>query len=108
MEDFYKKMFDLRNRNAALGADAFYAKLTTSADPNIFCYMRQKGANKVVVALNLTGQTQNFTIKGPITGLLTSVTGKKINLTESTTIQLEPWGFGIWERIDKLHDLYKD
>lgn len=108
MEDFYKKMFELRLRNEALGADGVYYQLTTTADPNIFCYLRQRGTNKVVVALNLTGQTQNFTIKVPITGLLTSVTGKKINLTESTNIQLEPWGFGIWERKDTLHQLYKD
>lgn len=65
LEDFYRKLFDLKKRNKALrGGDpaAYTHILKTSADDKIFSYIRKNGEVEVLVVLNLSKEAVEFTI----------------------------------------------
>jgi glycosidase len=55
LEPFYRAMFDLKHRQAALGNGAWggpQVKLSTDAGGRVYAFTRSKGANTVLVAVN--------------------------------------------------------
>ncbi|MEP7080105.1 MAG: alpha-amylase family glycosyl hydrolase [Ginsengibacter sp.] len=98
-EPFYSKLLHLRERNAALAADAAYKRLATANDDAIFSYVRQKGNKKVTIVINLSAQPQQFTIKeNEMYGKATELfTGAKVKLEEMTVYSLAPWDYRVYE-----------
>ena len=98
MASFYKTMLTLRRSNPSLAANSSYKRLTSSADSSVFAYVREKDGHKVVVVLNLSKQSQKFTIKDE------SINGNPLNvfsaLKESISsgkeFNLLPWGFAVY------------
>lgn len=99
MAPFYKTLLALRKSNIALSADAAYKKLVTANDVAIFAYTREKNNHKVAVILNLSNQSQSFTIKDE------SIYGKPMNVFSKTmeslsrmhVYNIEPWGYIVYD-----------
>lgn len=99
MAPFYQALLALRHSNPALASDASYKRLSSSDNKNLFIFQREKGGHKIVVALNLSGNASRFTITdaaaaGTATNLFTR---KKQQISTTTSLQLEPWGYLVLE-----------
>ena len=94
--DFYKRLLNLRENNAALAANASFKKLRTSADAAIYAYEREKGGNKVLVVLNFSKTPQQFT--------WTDQPSEKewdnlfLMNHEPVLTSIEPWGYAVYEK----------
>lgn len=98
MASFYKTMLTLRRSNPALAADASYKRLASSADSAVFAYTREKDGYKVVIVLNLSKQSQKFTIKNEaVNGDPQNVfSAVKENIRSGKEFDLQPWGFTVY------------
>ncbi|HSC53243.1 MAG TPA: alpha-amylase family glycosyl hydrolase [Phnomibacter sp.] len=95
--DFYKTLLNLRKNNAALSANASYAKVA-AGDPNqVFSFCRAKDGQKVLVVLNLSAKDATVAIQNPaLKGTATNVfTGAKEDPTAKPW-KLEPWGYAVY------------
>ncbi|MGZ3838845.1 MAG: alpha-amylase family glycosyl hydrolase [Flavisolibacter sp.] len=94
---FYKKLLDLRKRHPALAANASFKKLSTSDDAAIYAYERVRGADKVLVILNLSPSPRKFTWKvKPSARTWNNVfAGNKEPVDRG--FGLEPWGYAVFE-----------
>ena len=99
MAPFYKTLLTLRKNNQALAADASFKKLVSSNDAVAFAYQREKDGHKVVVILNLSKQSQKFTIKdAAIDGEpLNIFMGVKEKINSSHEFSIEPWGYIVYD-----------
>ena len=100
--DFYKTLFKLKHRNQALWNGAFGGKLkkiVTSDDKKIYAFSREKNGDKVVVILNLSSSTINFTLNsGNFVGNYNNVfNSDEIALTENMTMEMKPWEYLVLE-----------
>ena len=99
MAGFYKTLLALRKANPALAAGGTYKKLATSNDAKVFVYLREAGGHKVAVILNLSKQSQKFTIKDAV------ISGEPLNVFMavkekvdlSHEFSIEPWGFIVYD-----------
>jgi glycosidase len=99
MAPFYSTLLHLREKNAALSADASYKKMVSCNDEGIFAYVRQKGNHKVAVVLNLSSQPQRFTIKEKeMYGNPRNVfAGTKQKLFQNYVYDMKPWDYLVYE-----------
>jgi glycosidase len=95
---FYTTLLNLRKRNSALAADAAFTKLNVGDDKALYAFVRSKGANKVLVILNLSAQAQKVTIRDKkLLGTATNVfNGKAIQITNQPA-SLPAWGYAVYE-----------
>jgi glycosidase len=97
-ESFYKTLNQLKKENKALWngtAGGEMININAPGNDNLMAFMRQKEDNKVVVALNLSGEKGVFLVNkmeafGNYKDVFTSETMK---LSEWTQINLEPWSY---------------
>jgi glycosidase len=87
MTDFYRKLIALKTKNAALWNGAYggdFDQLTGSTD-DVLTFTRVRGANKVVVVVNLTSSTQRSTVSlGSTAGTYYKYSnGVKVKLTSN-------------------------
>lgn len=98
MENLYSKLQNLRLVNSALWngeAGGNPVRINTDADANIFAFQRTNEDDKVLVLLNLSGESTNFSISSEsayndYTNLLTN---DKINVTKTSDFSLDAWGY---------------
>lgn len=97
--EFYRKLLDLRKRNAALATDGTFRKVSVGDDKALYAYVREKGKDKVLVILNLSNKEQTISIKD------NTLTGEPMNLflgtkepfTLNHSFNIEPWGYIVCE-----------
>ncbi len=99
MAGFYKTLLKLRKANPALAADAAYKRLNSSVNDAVFAYQREKAEHKVIVILNLSKQTQKFTIKDvAVKGMPLNVfMGVKETVNTTHQFSIEPWGYIVYD-----------
>ena len=105
LHDFYKRLLGLRRRNAALqaGRPDSVQRLHTKADDRSFIFRRTNGGDEVLVLLNLSAEV--LTIPVQELGLGSGGTFQALFLggihqfTEDMLIQLAPWGYEVYERL---------
>jgi alpha-amylase len=99
MAPFYSTLLHLRKKNPALAADASYKKLITANDAAIFAYVREKERHKIAVILNLSKESQRFTIddKSIFGNPLNIFLGMKEKVNATHVFSIEPWGFIVYE-----------
>ncbi|HZI54682.1 MAG TPA: alpha-amylase family glycosyl hydrolase [Chitinophagaceae bacterium] len=97
---FYTTLLKLRNKNAALSADASFKKIKAGDEKAIYAYTREKEGKKILVVLNLSKTEQAITISDK------ELHGDSYNVfmgtNESVTNKewkIEPWGYVIYEYI---------
>ncbi|MCP9236307.1 alpha-amylase family glycosyl hydrolase [Lewinella sp. JB7] len=98
--DFYRTLFDLKERNQALWngeAGGPLEKIETSNDEMVYAFTRAKNGDKVAVLINLSAEPQRVTLDGgAFAGTYTDVfSNSTMELTEGMTVELEPWGYRV-------------
>ena len=79
-------------------ANAAFAKVNAGDPKAIYAYTRQKGNQKILVVLNLSGQEQTITLTDK--SLLKKVHNVFKNTQQTLTAQpqkLKPWGYEVYE-----------
>ena len=95
--DFYETLLNLKRNNDAMAADIPCKRIKTTADASVLAYIKESDLNRVVVLINMSGETQKFTTKDE------SVSGKSFEIFSKTkeTISTEkvfllnPWEYKI-------------
>jgi alpha-amylase len=101
LNDFYKALLSLRDRNAALRAGSqagITRRIYTGSDDRCFGYVRSAGEDEVAVALNFSGEwlkldTLWWGMKGEYKDIFT---GRDWILPAS--IDVSPWGYAVIEK----------
>lgn len=98
--DFYKTLFDLKERNQALwngDAGGPLEKIQTSNDEMVYAFTREKNGDKVAVIINLSGEPQTVTLNaGNFAGDYTNVfTDEGERLAMGQTVDLQPWDYRV-------------
>jgi hypothetical protein len=95
---FYTTLLNLRKRNAALAADASFRKVNAGDDKAVYAFVREKGGKKVLVILNLSGNSQSITInEKTLLGSTYNVFKGAKEILSSKTWNMLPWGYVVYE-----------
>jgi glycosidase len=91
---FYTRLLRLRREDAALRTGRFL-KLSSDQDRSIYAFVRQEGAQRVLVVLNLSPRAQDFRLKGEgLQGTYADAfSGDTRVLGPEAHLRLEPWGY---------------
>lgn len=94
----YKTLLALRKRNAALSADASFAKVDLGDKDAIYAYTREKDGKKILVILNLSSKEQTITIadKNLLSKVHNVFTDKDEMLNDKPT-SMAAWGYAVYE-----------
>jgi glycosidase len=90
-------LLDLRTNNPALAANAGFKKLNIGNSRAIYAYVREAGAKKILVILNLSSKRQKIKIKD--SSLLGNAYNVFMGVNEKLTNkawELEPWGYVVY------------
>jgi glycosidase len=94
---FYKTLLNLRKTNPALAANSSFQKITVGDDNAVYAYVREKGANKILVILNLTNKEQTITVKDKtLFGNSYNVFTGKSEILSAKSWKIEPWGYAVY------------
>jgi hypothetical protein len=95
---FYSTLLHLRERHAALAANASFKKIQTNNDDAVYAFERSSGNDKIVVVLNLTNTPQDFSISDADikASVINVFTLKKEKLVNSTPMHLDAWGYEVY------------
>jgi len=76
--------------------------LSAKKDTSVVAFVRQKGDDKVLVILNLSGDNQDFVLNAnQFAGdYLDIFSNGKVNLPSTSTIQLVPWSYLVYAGIE--------
>ncbi len=102
--DFYRKLLHLKKRNQALWNGRFggdISRILTGNDLNIFAFTREKNDDKVLVVLNLSGETTDlmFETSGLDGEWMELFSGNKCRFPDHFTLQMKPWEYRVYERL---------
>lgn len=102
LADIYKRLFTLKKYNKALWngfSENQLQRVTTTNNPSIFAFVRQKDECKVFCVFNLTNSEITFTLQGTLyPGTYRNVfTDDSVSFNENTVMTLPAWGYKVYE-----------
>ncbi len=103
LEDFYRRLLNLKKRNQALWNGDFGGKMLpvkTGNDDKAFAFMREKNGQRVFVILNLSPDSLEVKLAGDAyTGKYTDLfTGKKVTFIADHSLALKPWEYRVYSK----------
>lgn len=101
MASFFKTLTGLKKSNPALNAGITggeMIKVSTTADDQVYAFVRKKASRKVFVITNLSGDEQKVTLQGDaFIGTFKDVfTGKEKKFVKGEEVTLAPWGYFVY------------
>jgi len=102
LHDFYKALLELHKKNPALSAASTSTtqRLKTSADDKIFSFLRKSGENEVLVVLNLSADSFQFSIHEDLKGRFREVfTGVQNDFAIDKAFETGGWQWLVFEKI---------
>lgn len=113
LSDIYQRLFLLKKRNKALwngAAGGQLVRVTTTNNPAIFSFVRQKDDCKVFAIFNLTNVEQSVTLQGTLfPGSYRNVfTDDSVQFNENDIVTLPAWGYNVFELGSGITDLNVD
>ena len=94
---FYKTLLNLRKNNPALAANASFRKVAAGDSTQLYAFVREKDATKVLVILNLSSKEATVKLRD------SSLKGTPANIfnhnNEDPTAmdwKMEPWGYAVY------------
>ena len=95
---FYTKLLTLRKNNEALAANASYSKIKSTADDNVFAFIRENNGTRILVVLNLSKNPVTTILSNPmISGKAIEIFSNKIEvLSDGQTFDLKPWDYKVY------------
>ncbi|HSK13702.1 MAG TPA: alpha-glucosidase C-terminal domain-containing protein, partial [Phnomibacter sp.] len=95
---FYRTLHTLRMTNEALSADAGFRKVVAGDTTAVYAFVREKGAKKVLVILNLSAREQNIALKdASLMGEPLNVFGGNKETLSDKQWKMEPWGYAVYD-----------
>jgi alpha-amylase len=97
--EFFQKLCDLRHKNQALWSGKHggkIMKIKTNDDQNVYAFTRSKGADRVIVVLNLSGKNQSAALQlsKDLTGHYANTFGNStLEVTNEMNLNLKPWEY---------------
>jgi len=105
LHDFYKTLLELKKNNPALRAADPSVRthiVHTTADKNVFAFLRKNGNKEVLIFINFSNTAIFFSYQDKdISGVYRDVFYKKdvdLTLTGKNQLELEPWSYMVFER----------
>ena len=102
LRDFYKTLFFLRKQKPVKRAGKTSVRIIrvkTTADKNVFAFVRRQGKNEILVILNLSTDSRlKIKIKNvAVKGIYISVfSGLEIDLNEETFLEMQAWEYRVY------------
>jgi glycosidase len=92
--DFYKKLLNLKKEEKALWNGKYGGEpVRINESETVYAFKREKDDSKVVVIINLSDQSQDFSLTESFEGLTEVFSGVKMNLPAGEVIKLRPWAY---------------
>jgi glycosidase len=104
LTSFYQSLLRLKHNNAALRAGdptVITYRIKTSADDKVFCYLRKRGEQEVLVVLNWSSEKDlHFEILDErVKGIYRNVFSNAANdFTSAKYFEMQPWEYLIYEK----------
>jgi glycosidase len=102
LHEFYKKLLTLKSTNPALRAADIKAstqRIKTSADDKIFSFLRKNANDEVLVVINLSPGSFQFSIE--IKGRFREIFSNRVNdFSIDKTLSVEPWQYFVFEKLN--------
>jgi hypothetical protein len=96
--NFYRTLLSLRNRNAALRADAGFRKVDVGNPKSIYAFVREEGEKKVLVILNLSNKKQTVAISNAeFHGSPRNVFNGSSEPVSGKSWIMDKWGYVVYE-----------
>ena len=75
-----------------------FTKIVSNNDSKVYAFVRQRGAERILVVLNLSDQSQNATLKDPkLAGAYRDwFAGKNVKLEASPKFELGAWAYHVF------------
>ncbi|HEU4471999.1 MAG TPA: alpha-amylase family glycosyl hydrolase [Flavisolibacter sp.] len=100
LHGFYKTLLELKARHPALDARSEIFRLYTSSDANVLAYLRKKGADEVMVLLNLSPNHVRFDVLSSwVGGDFTEVFGRYgQDLSLNKRFEMKAWEYRVFAK----------
>ena len=103
LHDFYKILLNLHSQNPALNGDHAIApvfRIHTSDGDKVLSYLRKKGADEVLVVLNLSDELLDVVVDDTdVKGKFTEVFTKKTNnFLENRSFKMKAWSYYVFKK----------
>ena len=97
--DFYRRLLTAYQGHPALYAGT-WEKIPSDKDAAVYAFARVRGADRVVVVLNLSGTAQAASLRSPaLPGAYRELfTGERVRFGEAAALTLGPWAYRVYER----------
>jgi len=101
LHNFYKALLQLRKANPALSVNSSTYRIKTSADSQVFCYLRKKEEREVLVVLNLSAsplshfEFMDDRIAGDYRNIFNNLI---IDLDRMKPLALQAWDYQVLEK----------
>jgi len=98
----YKTLFRLKRHNKALWngtAGGILQRVTSTDNPSIIAFIREKEDDKVFEVFNLTDEEKTFTLQGTlyVGNYRDAFTNDSVLFSENTQMTLPAWGYKVYE-----------
>jgi alpha-amylase len=107
LHNFYKTLLILKSSNKALRAGdiAVLTKIISHPDDHqVFAFLRKSKNDEVLVVLNFSPGEISFQVKA-VHGVFRNVFGgNDVNFDQEDHVQLNPWGYFVFEKLPMLSD----
>jgi glycosidase len=99
LRDFYTRLLMLYQKSPALYEGEFI-RVTSNRDAQVYAYVRRSGADKVLIVLNLTNESQQVTVNSDaLAGRYQELfTAEKAALGSKAEFALQPWQYRVYVR----------
>ena len=95
--NFYKTLLNLRKNNSALSADALFHKVVAGDEKAVYAFTREKGANRVLVILNLSDKEQTISLReSRLFGNSYNVFMGSNEVLNGKPWKMESWGYAVY------------
>lgn len=100
--DFYTRLFNLYQKNAALYAGEF-VKIKSTRDDKVYAYLRRSNDRKVLIILNLSGEPQQVTLdlQNAAGNYAELFTEQKAGFAATVDLPLQPWEYRVYIQEEK-------
>jgi 1,4-alpha-glucan branching enzyme len=100
--DIYSKLFNLKKKNKALwngDEGGQLQRISTTNNPSIFAFIREKQNCKVFEIFNLTDQEKTFNLQGGLYAgsYRNAFSNDSVYFSENTNMTLPSWGYRVYE-----------
>jgi alpha-amylase len=98
LHEFYKTLLNLHTSHPALHVQSELFRLHSSADANIFAFLRKKGKREVIVILNLSPHAVRFDIlTNWVEGKFKALFGERENdFSKNRSFEMNPWQYLVY------------